>query len=258
MGILNITPDSFSDGNHYFDPDKALRQALLMAKEGADILDLGAESSRPGAQTVSQEEELKRLLPVLTHIRSELSIPISIDTTKAKVARRCLMEGADIINDISALKDSGSEMAKVVREFDAGLILMHRRGNAATMQTLTSYDNLLEDITKELCESLEIAGRAGIDKDRIVIDPGLGFSKTVEQNLEIMKNLEKLQELNYPVMLGPSRKSFIGKIIEKEENEREFGTAACVFMAILKKVQILRVHSVREMKDVARMTEALT
>ena len=257
MGILNLTPDSFSDGGQYLEPEAAWKQAEKLVAEGADILDLGAESTRPGALSVPASEELERLLPVLKKIREKLSVPVSIDTTKPEVARKCLEAGAAIINDVSGLKRSGSEMAKVVKEFEAGLILMHSRGTPETMQTLTDYEEVVADVLKELRESIGMATAAGIEKERIVIDPGLGFAKTADQSLEILKHLKAFCELGFPVMIGPSRKSFIGHVTGREMQEREFGTAACVAAAVLRGVRILRVHEVRAMRDVILMAEAI-
>jgi dihydropteroate synthase len=257
MGILNITPDSFSDGGRYLDPEVASAQALKLVGEGADILDLGAESTRPGAKPVTSREELERLLPVLKRVRGEVMIPISIDTVNPEVARKALEAGADIINDISGLKRSGSAMAKVVKKSGAGLVLMHSRGTPETMGMLTHYGNTIADVMTELRESIRIATEAGIDREQLVIDPGLGFAKTTEQNLEIMKDLGAFHGLELPVMLGPSRKAFIGQMTGRETGDREFGTAACVASAVMNGTQIIRVHDVKAMRDVVRVTESI-
>ncbi len=258
MAILNITPDSFSDGAEFLEPGNAVRKALQLVSEGADILDLGAESTRPGAAPVSEEEELARLLPVLDGIRGKVSVPISIDTTKPRVARACLERGADIINDVSGLKDSGREMAEAVKAFDAGLVLMHRRGNPGTMQAMTDYSDVTQDVIEELSESLRLAESFGVPENRLVIDPGLGFAKTAEQNLEMVRNLEKFHALGRPVLLGPSRKSFLGKVTGKETAaDRDWATAAVVALAVAKRVQIVRVHEASSMKDVIRTVEAV-
>ncbi|MFA7254634.1 MAG: dihydropteroate synthase [Candidatus Omnitrophota bacterium] len=257
MGILNITPDSFFDGGRYLDPDAASTQALRLVGEGADMLDLGAESTRPGAVPVTEREELERLLPVLKRVRKEVSVPISIDTVSPKVAKECLDAGADIINDVSGLKRSGHDMAKVVKKFDAGLVLMHSRGTPETMQALASYGDVVTDVMTELRESVKLAVDAGIEREQLVVDPGLGFAKTTEQNLEIMKNLGVFHKLELPVMLGPSQKSFIGKVTGREVNEREFGTAACIAAAVMNGIQIVRVHDVKAMRDVVRVTESI-
>ncbi len=257
VGILNITPDSFFDGGRYLDPGAASAQALKLVEEGSDILDLGAESTRPGALPVTDREERERLLPVLKRVRKEVLVPISIDTVRPEVAKECLGAGADIINDVSGLKRSGPGMAKVVKKFGAGIILMHSRGTPETMRTLTGYGDVVTDVIAELRESIGIATDAGIELERIVVDPGLGFAKTADQNLEIMKNLGAFHRLELPVMLGPSRKSFIGKVTGREANEREFGTAACVAAAVMNGIQIVRVHDVKAMRDVVRVTESI-
>jgi len=257
MGVVNITPDSFSDGGRYLDPEAAFAQAVKLVGEGADLLDLGAESTRPGASPVTDREELNRLLPVLKRIRKEILAPISIDTASPEVAKRSLEAGADIINDVSGLKRSGSDMAKIVKKSGAGLVLMHSRGTPETMSSLVHYEDVVRDVMTELRESIRIATDAGIDREQIVIDPGLGFAKTTEQNLEIMKDLSAFHGLELPVMLGPSRKSFIGQVTGRETSEREFGTAACVASAVMNGIQILRVHDVKAMRDVVRVTESI-
>ena len=257
MGILNITPDSFFDGGRYLDPEAACAQAVRLVEEGADLLDLGAESTRPGAHLVTDKEEMERLLPVLKRVRREVAVPLSIDTVRPEVARKCLEAGADIINDISGLKRSGLEMAKAVKEFGAGIVLMHSRGTPETMQTLTEYNDVVTDVTAELCESVRLAVDAGIDREQIVIDPGLGFAKTAEQNLEILKKINAFHELGFPLLAGPSQKSFIGKVTGREAKDRSFGTAACVAACVRGGVAILRVHEVGAMRDVVRMTEAI-
>ena len=244
MGIVNVTPDSFSDGGNFLDPEKAVRQCLKLIEDGADILDLGAESTRPGAEAVSADEELNRLLPVLEKILNKSAVPISIDTTKAEVARACLERGANIINDVSAMQISGPAMAAAVRDFGAGLILMHRRGNPKTMQGEAIYHDVVEEVWGELESSVDKALASGICRDQLAIDPGLGFAKTAEQSLEIMSHLERFQEMRLPVMLGPSRKSFIRKITP----DREAGTLAVCKEAVFQKVQILRVHDVASVR----------
>ena len=257
MGILNITPDSFSDGGRYMEPEAASARALKLVQDGADILDLGAQSTRPGATAVTEREEWERLLPVLKQIRREVAVPISIDTVSPEVAKKCLEAGADIINDVSGLKRSGPEMVKVAKKFGAGLVLMHSRGNPETMQTLTDYNNVVTDVMNELRESVRIAMDAGIESERIVIDPGIGFAKTSEQNIEILRNIRTFHELGYPVLAGLSQKSFIGKVTGRETEARVFGTAACVAACVRAGVQILRVHEPGAMRDVVLMTEAI-
>jgi dihydropteroate synthase len=258
MGILNITPDSFSDGGRYLDPEAAHTQALKMVKEGADILDLGAESTRPGASPITAKEEWDRLLPVLKRVRKEIPVSISVDTSRAEVARKCLELGVEIINDVSGLKRSGREMAKAIKDSGAGLVLMHSRGTPETMQDLTDYGDVVQDVMSELRESVKLALDAGIEREQLAIDPGLGFAKTPEQNLEILKNIKAFHELGFPVLVGPSQKSFIGKVTGREAEGRSFGTAACVAACVRDGVQIVRVHDVGAMRDVARMTEAIS
>lgn len=257
MGILNLTPDSFSDGGRYFLPEEAVGRALQMAREGADLLDLGAESTRPGAQPVTAEEEIRRLLPVLIRLKDKIDIPLSIDTTKPEVAEISLHNGAHLINDVSGLKDSGREMAQVVKKYGAGLILMHRRGDPSTMQSLTQYGDVVREVMQELGSSLEVALEEGLSPDQIVVDPGLGFAKTAEQNIEILSRLEEFHSLGFPLLLGPSRKSFLGKLTGRETGEREFATAAVAAFAVFKGVQILRVHEIAPMRDVIRTAEAM-
>ena len=257
MGILNITPDSFFDGGRYLDPEAACAQAVRLVEEGADILDLGAESTRPGTHLVTDKEELERLLPVLKRVRKEVLVPLSIDTVRPEVARKCLEAGADIINDVSGLKRSGHAMVKAVKEFGAGIVLMHSRGTPETMQTLTEYGDVIADVVTELRESIKLATDAGIEKEQIVVDPGLGFAKTAEQNLEILKKINAFRELDFPLLAGPSQKGFIGKVTGREVKDRSFGTAACVAACVRGGVEILRLHEVGAMRDVIRMTEAI-
>lgn len=256
MGILNVTPDSFSDGGRYLNPDQAAAQAAKLIQEGADILDIGAESTRPGAKPISADEELHRLLPVLEKIRNQFQIPISIDTTKPLVALKALELGAHIINDVSGLK-ANPVLAKVIREFGAGLVLMHRRGTPETMQLLTDYKDLMEDIIRELSESIELAESQGISCDQIVIDPGIGFSKTSEQSLKVLERLDELERLGRPVLIGPSRKSFIHTVTKQAPDKRLFGTTAACVMAYERGVRIFRVHDVWAIKEALLVTQAI-
>lgn len=257
MGVVNVTPDSFSDGGKFLDPAKAAEHAVRLAADGADVLDLGAESTKPGAEPVGVKEELDRLLPVLAIVRKKVQTLISIDTTKPEVAKPCLEAGADIINDISGLRNSGKKMTAVVKKFDAGFILMHSRGTPQTMQSLAHYEDLTGEILKELAGSVEAALKAGVDRERIMIDPGLGFAKTAAQNLEILKDLKVFRQTGYPVLVGPSRKSFIGAVTGHEAEDRDFGTAACVAACVMQGVQAVRVHDVKAMRDVVLMAEAI-
>ncbi len=257
MGILNVTPDSFSDGGCYFDPSRAVEHALQMEKEGADLIDVGGESSRPGAENLPADEELKRVLPVIEALASRLSIPVSVDTWKSSVADACLSAGAEIINDISGL-NFDPLLADIVASKRAGLVLMHTRGNPEQMQENTFYKDLMGEVATGLKLSAEKALKAGISREMIVLDPGIGFAKDKAGNLEIMRRLPELLGLGYPLMIGTSRKSFIGKVLELESTaDRLFGTAATVGYAVSAGARILRVHDVKAMKDVALMTDAI-
>jgi len=257
MGILNVTPDSFSRDGIYKDPSKALRRAEQMAAEGADIIDVGGESSRPGAERLSEKEEIERVVPVIKALKRSLkNVPVSIDTYKSKVALEALAEGADIINDITALKGS-FDMARIAAEFDAGVILMHMKGNPRTMQESPSYDNVAEEIYSYLAESISLAESAGVKREKIIIDPGIGFGKTCQHNIEILRALKKFKELKKPVLVGTSRKSFIGAITGRDVEERIFGDSAGFALAIMNGADILRVHNVRAARDAARVTDAI-
>lgn len=258
MGILNVTPDSFSDGGKFLNPAQALEQAQRLQQDGADLLDLGAESTRPGAKPVSEQEELDRLLPCLEMILKNVPLPVSIDTTKPSVAEKCLEKGAHIINDVSGLKNSGEAMAAAVKKYGAGLVLMHRRGNPETMQQLAQYEDVVEDVIRELSENVEFALRCGIHPDQLVVDPGIGFAKTAEQNIEIIKNLERFnQRLGRPVLLGPSRKAFLGALTGRDTNNREIATAAVCALSVEKGISILRVHEPITARDAARVAEVI-
>jgi len=254
MGVVNITPDSFSDGGQYISPHDAISHVFELVDAGADIIDLGAESSRPGAPEVSGEQELERLVPVLEGIVGKITIPISIDTTKASVARECLRLGAHIINDISGLQRD-QELAAVISDYGAGCVMMHMRGSSETMQTLTHYDQLINDIVSELRQSIAIADAAGISHEALIIDPGIGFAKTVEQNYDLLRELKRFKELQLPILIGPSRKSFIGSVLRKPEHERIWGTAAAVAIGVHNGADFVRVHDVAAMHDVVRIAE---
>jgi len=257
MGILNVTPDSFSDGGLYSSQQKAVERGLQMVDEGADIIDIGGESTRPGAESIEASVELKRVLPVIESLVKQVKIPVSIDTTKAKVAKQALVGGAEIVNDISALH-ADKKMTKTIKDAGAAVILMHMRGKPRNMQKGDLfYDNLMGEITDYLKNSSEKALRAGIEKDCLVIDPGIGFGKTLEDNYKIIKNLSQLKELGMPVMIGTSRKSFIGKVTGGEPEQRLEGTAATVAAAIMNGCHIVRVHDVAAMKKVAAVTDAI-
>jgi dihydropteroate synthase len=257
MGILNVTPDSFSDSGLFYSPQKAIEHGLRMADEGADIIDIGGESTRPGSRSVPVNIELKRVLPVIEGLAKKIKIPISVDTKKAQVARLAVDSGAEIINDISAL-NGDRNMAETIRETHAAAILMHMRGKPKNMQKGSLvYDNLMGEITDYLKQSSEKALKAGIEKECLVIDPGIGFGKTPEDNYKIIKNLSGLKALGMPVLIGTSRKSFIGKITGGKPDERTEGTAATVAAAIMNGCHIIRVHDVAAMKKVAAVTDAI-
>jgi dihydropteroate synthase len=255
LGILNLTPDSFSDGGRFFDPSAAMRQARRMIEDGADALDLGAESSRPGAAPVSQEEELRRLLPVLEEVVS-LGVPVSVDTIKARVAREALARGAAIINDISALT-ADPEMIHVCADGNAGVILMHMRGTPRDMQSLTDYDDVVVESIAFLRESRARAVSAGILEENVFLDPGIGFAKTAEQNLEILRRLREYQSLMQPIVVGASRKSFLARFGGEATEDRLAATLAVSILAVVRGGAILRVHDVAENVRAVRAAEAL-
>jgi dihydropteroate synthase len=256
MAVLNLTPDSFSDGGRFRDPDHAVATALEMVQEGADLLDIGGESSRPGSHPVSLEEELDRVVPIVAKLVGRVPVPISVDTTKAEVARQCLDCGASVINDISALRND-PEMADVVSQSGAGLILMHMQGVPATMQRNPSYADVVEEVYDFLRRRTEAAVALGIDRDRIAVDPGIGFGKRLEDNLALLSELSSLTRLGRPIVIGPSRKGFLGALLQRPVLEREWGTAAAVAAAVLNGAHIVRVHAVPAMREVIRVTEAI-
>lgn len=257
MGILNVTPDSFSDGGLYMDPDLAGRRAVEMVEEGADIIDVGGESTRPGADPVPVEEEMRRVIPVISRLVKEIpDVPISVDTYKAEVARAAIEEGASIVNDISAMRmDPG--MVDVISESSVGVILMHMKGTPKDMQLNPRYDHPISEIYEFLQERAEFAESRGIDRSRIVVDPGIGFGKDLDHNLEIIRRIREFRSLGFPVLIGPSRKSFIGKVLGLPVDERVEGTGAVVSIAIAYGADIVRVHDVKEMARVARMTDSI-
>ena len=257
MGILNVTPDSFSDGGRFTRVETAVAHALQMVEQGADIIDIGAESTRPGAPLVTADEELRRLLPVLEQLAGRVQVPISIDTWKAPVAEAALSAGAEIINDISGLTFDPA-LAQVAANHRAGLVLMHTRGTPTTMQQDTGYQDLLGEIADLLQASLQTALAAGSSPEQLVVDPGIGFGKDTAGNLEILRRLPELAGLGYPLLVGSSRKRFIGTLLKREQPEdRLFGTAATVALAVAQGAQVLRVHDVQAMRDVAYMTHSI-
>lgn len=257
MAVLNVTPDSFSDGGKFMLLEEAVRQAEALIRSGADALDIGGESTRSGASAVSETEEIDRVLPLVKKIRSFSEIPISIDTTKPGVAAVCLEAGADIVNDVSGLQASGDAMAEVINRFQAGIVLMHRRGNPQTMQSLTNYRDVAAEVFEELRQSLRKALDAGIGREQIAVDPGLGFAKTTEQNFEILKKLELFHDFERPLFVGPSRKSFIGQMTGKESHDRDFGTAAIAALCIMRGVHVIRVHNIEAIKDVINVLQPI-
>jgi dihydropteroate synthase len=256
MGVLNVTPDSFSDGGAFFEPAPAIERAWRIAEEGADILDIGGESTRPGSEGITAEEEMRRILPVLEALAGRYPLPISIDTSKSEVGRAALERGAVLVNDITALgKDR--RLGEVAASFGAGVILMHMRGTPRTMQTLDSSPDILHEIETWASGAAARAEALGVDQERIIFDPGIGFGKTADQNLEIIRNLHRLAAAGYPILVGTSRKSFIGKILGDPKRDRIFGGAAAVAASILCGAHIVRVHDVAAMRDVARVADAL-
>lgn len=264
MGILNVTPDSFSDGGQFFDPDKALAHAEQMISEGADIIDVGGESTRPGGEPVSVDEEINRVVPVIEALAARSNTPLSVDTTKSEVARAALDAGAAIVNDISALRFD-FYVADAVARAGAGLVLMHSRGTPATMHRLPPVADIMQEVTRSLRASVNMAERRGVKRESIVIDPGIGFGKTQEQNLELIAELDQLIAAfpEYPVLIGTSRKSFIGRILADESGTpapiegRLHGTMATITAAILHGAQIVRVHDVKAARETIRVTESI-
>ena len=256
MGVLNITPDSFSDGGLFFDKEKAISHGLAMVEQGADIIDIGGESTRPGSKPLELEEELRRVIPVIKSIAAEVDVPISIDTYKAVVAQRAIEAGAEIINDISGL-NFDPNLAKVASKEDIPLVLMHIRGTPETMQKNIHYDSLFSEILQYLKDSIHRAESAGLDPCQIIIDPGIGFGKTVEDNLYIIKNLFEFRVLGKPILLGTSRKSFIGKILNVEAGERLEGTLSSITVGVLNGANIIRCHDVLQAKRAIAVADAI-
>ncbi len=257
MGILNVTPDSFSDGGEFNRIETALKQAKNMIDSGADIIDIGGQSTRPGAEEITLEEELTRVIPVIEKLRQNSSIPISIDTTRAKVAQAAIEAGADIVNDISG-GSFDEKMFSTVGSLEVPIIIMHIRGTPKTMQEKTDYNDLISEIIEWLATQINQGIQAGIDQQKIIIDPGIGFAKNYQQNIEILKNLSQFDVLECPMLVGVSRKSFIGHILnEKDPKKRVWGTAAACCGAIASKTDILRVHDVAEMKDIIKVADVL-
>jgi dihydropteroate synthase len=256
MGVLNVTPDSFSDGGQFFDTDRAVEHGLKMAAEGAAIIDIGAESTRPGAELVSAEEQITRAIPVIESLTKKIDVPISIDTYNAEVAQAALEAGAAMINDITALSDK--RMGLLAAGHKVPVVLMHMQGTPRTMQVEPKYDDVVSEVLNFLLAASEKAQRFGVEKSKIFIDPGIGFGKTTEHNLLLLRNIERFVDSGYRVLVGTSRKAFIGKITGREKPaERLFGTAAAVALCVAAGVSIVRVHDVAEMIDVVKVTNAI-
>jgi dihydropteroate synthase len=255
MGIINVTPDSFSDGGLFLDPERAIRHARELLAGGADLLDIGGESTRPGARAVTAEEELARVAPVIAGMRGD-GAPISIDTSKLAVAEAALEAGAEIVNDVTALR-AEPELAGLCAQRDCGLVLMHMRGTPRTMQESPTYDDVVEDVKAFLAERIEFATAAGVAEERIWIDPGIGFGKTVDHNLELLRRLREIRELGRPIVIGTSRKSFLGKLTGREVDERLGGTVASNVLALRAGADVFRVHDVAEVDQALRVAEAI-
>ncbi|WP_418222583.1 dihydropteroate synthase [Clostridium isatidis] len=249
MGILNATPDSFSDGGIYNNIEAALKRAKEMVEEGVDVIDIGGESTRPGATYVEAEEEINRVIPIIKAIKKELDVLISIDTYKSQVAEEAIKAGADIVNDVWGLKKD-KNMAKIIARYDVPCILMHNRDERP-------YENLIRDLLEDLYESIDLAKKAGIKQDKIILDPGIGFAKNYEENLEVMNNLEKIVALGYPVLLAASRKRMIGYTLDLPVDQRLEGTLATTVIGIMKGCHMIRVHDVLENKRAALMTDKI-
>jgi dihydropteroate synthase len=256
MGVVNATPDSFSDGGLFLDPEAAVARALELGGEGADLVDVGGESTRPGAPAVPADEEIRRVVPVIERLRARgFTLPISVDTSKGVVARSALAAGADLVNDVTALSDP--ELARAVAAAGAPVVLMHTRGTPADMQSRAVYDDVVRDVARELEAALSRAAAAGIPRDRVLLDPGIGFAKTAEQSVELLARVGELRALGCPLLVGPSRKSFIGKVTGAPVTERVPGTLAAVTACVLGGVEMLRVHDVGPARQAAAIAAAL-
>jgi dihydropteroate synthase len=257
MGVLNVTPDSFSDGGKYFGARAAIARGLALEAAGADLIDIGGESTRPGSKGVKAEEEMRRILPVITALAEKLRIPISVDTSKAVVAEAAVLAGAELINDVTGLRND-QRVAEVAARLKVPLILMHMRGTPATMQKMGFARDAMRDVKKGLKRSVMLARKAGVPNAQIVLDPGIGFGKNAVQNMELISGLSELAHLGFPVLAGTSRKSFVGKLLgDAAAHERKWGTAATVAASVLGGAHIVRVHDVDEMKQVVRVADAI-
>ena len=256
MGILNVTPDSFYDGGRYFQVEDAVKQGMKLQEEGADIIDVGGVSTRPGSIPPSEEEELKRVIPVIEALKENVEIPISIDTFRAKVAEEAFKRGVRILNDVTALRGD-KKMADVAKEYDVEIILMHMKGTPKDMQKNPQYEDVVREIKAFLKERIDYALSKGIKEEKIWIDPGIGFGKTLEHNLTILKNISSFHELGRPILVGPSRKSFIGMILNLPPQERLFGTLGSIAWCYMENVDMVRVHDVRPTKELIKVLERI-
>ena len=258
MGVINVTPDSFSDGGFFFDPNRAIAHALKLVDEGADIIDIGGETTRPGSKPITAETEISRVIPVIERLAPKIDVPISIDTYKSLVAERAIEAGAEIINDISAL-NFDPKMAEIASRHDVPVVLMHIKGTPENMQQNPCYVSVISEIIEYLKDSIEMAEKAGIDPHKIIIDPGIGFGKSLDDghNLKIINRLSEFKSLGKPILVGPSRKAFIGKILNADVTQREEGTAAAVSAAVLNGANIVRVHNVGMIRKVVRVIDAI-
>jgi dihydropteroate synthase len=256
MGIVNVTPDSFFDGGQFCDPQRAVAHALRLVEEGADLLDIGAESTRPGALPVDEQEERRRLVPVVAAVAKAVSVPISVDTSKAEVAKAAIDAGAIMVNDVTALRGD-SAMVGVVAQAGVALVLMHMQGTPDIMQHAPRYDDVVGEVAQFLAERVRYAIDHGVARDRIVVDPGIGFGKTLGHNLDLLANLRAFTELGYPLVVGPSRKGFIGQLTDQSVEARGWGTAGVVALVVEQGANILRVHDVGPMNDVAKVAVAI-
>jgi len=256
MGIVNVTPDSFSDGGRFLDPSTAVAHGLALIGQGADILDIGGESTRPGATPVAEDEELRRVLPVIRDLARQVQVPISVDTMKPGVAGAALDAGASIVNDVGANRDDEA-MWRVVAETGAGYVAMHMRGTPQTMQSAPMYENVVDEVHRFLADRLERLSNCGVSGDQVIVDPGIGFGKTVEHNLQLLAGMRRLTDLGRPVLVGVSRKSFMGKLLGETVGDRLPAALACTSLAVEAGVQLIRTHDVAQTVQTVRMTEAI-
>lgn len=257
MGVLNVTPDSFSDGGLFFKPTRAIEHGLKMAEEGADIIDVGGESTRPGSDAISPEEELERIIPVVAALSPQLTIPISADTYKSRVAEEAIEAGAQIVNDISGLRFD-PQMPSVVVKYGCPVIMMHVKGTPKTMQDNPQYEDVIGEIITYFREGIEILERAGGDREQVIVDPGIGFGKRAQDNLVILNRLNELSVLGRPISVGTSRKSFIGAVLGRDVGDREIGTLASVAVSVVRGAHVVRVHEVAPARQVVDMVDAVS